>query len=205
MKQGVWRKDVEDFYLNDYRNIVKTSDRYELQKVYELVGDEILETEENKNNPNNNERTKDCQICVHHFGSGRNQYCLIRKELENLPSNCLVYCHFQNKCDAYTPIDALTIINSKEEMVDFICKTDNFFSCPEDYEYFYGFERNWDEETGDILETTMDYFDRGGKFTNIPDKYPCVIYFPYADLSNDSWDRTDFQWIYIGEDDETKI
>lgn len=203
MKRGVWRKDIEDFYLYDYRNIVKTSDGYGLQKVYELVGDEILETEENKNNPNNNERTKECQICVHHSGSGSNPYCLVRKELENFPPNCLFYCHFQGKCDAYEPIDALMIIHSKKEMIDFICKTDNFFECGEDQEWFYGFELDRDEETDDILETTMDYFNRGGEFKNIPDKYPCVIYFPYADLSNGSWNRTDFQWIYIG--DESKI
>lgn len=202
MKQGVWRKSDEDFYLNDYRNIVKTPDGYELQKVYELVGNEILETEENKNNPNNNERTKKCQICVHHVGQEK-PYCLVRDMLENLPKHYHMYCHFQNKCDAYEPINALSIIHSKEEMINFICKTNNFFNCQEDYEWFYGFEPDRDEETDDILETTMEYFNRGGEFKNIPDKYPCVIYFPYADLSNGFYDRTDFQWIYIG--DETKI
>ena len=74
----------------------------------------------------------------------------------------------------------MTMIRSKDEMIKFIEQTENFFGCPEDYERFYGLERRWDEETGKIQETTREYYNRGGCFKNIPDKYPCVIYFPYA-------------------------
>ena len=70
-------------------------------------------------------------------------------------------------------------------MVDFIEKTKSFFECPEKYESYFGFERRWDEETGEILETTKEYYDRDGKFNNIPDKFPCVIYFGVVDFDGE--------------------
>ena len=85
----------------------------------------------------------------------------------------------------------MNIIKSIDEMIEFIEKTANFFGSPEEYEEYYGFERNWNEETGEILETVRDYYNRGGVFTNIPTKYPCVIRF--------DWNcEDDLEWIYIG-------
>ena len=52
------------------------------------------------------------------------------------------------------------------------------------------------EDTGEILETIREYYERGGEFINIPDKYPCVIYFPFDNV--DSYDK--LKWIYIGEE-----
>ena len=83
-------------------------------------------------------------------------------------------------------------------MVRFIEKTENFFGCPEDYESYYGFERIWDEEgDGSVLESTREYYDRGGNFTNIPDKYPCAIYF--GKIDEDCIRSDQLKWIYIGE------
>ena len=87
-------------------------------------------------------------------------------------------------------------------MIRFIERTENFFKCVEDYELYYGFERKWNEETGETLETVREYYNRSGKFENIPDKYPCVIYFSYADLDNESYEKDKLKWIYIGEEKE---
>ena len=39
-------------------------------------------------------------------------------------------------------------------------------------------------------------FDRGGDFANIPDKFPCIIYFGIID---DDCVRSDhLKWLYIG-------
>lgn len=194
MKKDVWEE--QDFYLNCLKNIVKTKDgKYELQPVYELVGDKILETEENKNNPTS-KNDKQCCLCIYHDICNN---CLMRTKLERLPKYQYIPDHYQNKCDAYTPIHALSVISSKDEMIDFIEKVENFFRCPEDYESYFGICRNYNEETGEVLETTREYYNRGGKFNNIPDIYPCVVYFPYGDISNSSYTTTDFQWIYIGD------
>lgn len=196
MKKDVWSKENQDFYVNCLRNIIKTSDgNYELQPVYELVGDEIFESESNKNNPTNKDE-KNCYICVHHDSCNN---CLIRTKLENLPHNYYIQDHWQNKCDAYTPVHALNIIHSEEEMIEFIEKVENFFDSPESYEWYFGFERAYDEERNEFMETIREYYDRGGKFTNIPGKYPCVIYFSYGDVSNSYFKETDLQWIYIGK------
>ena len=47
-----------------------------------------------------------------------------------------------------------------------------------------------------------EYYNRSGKFENIPDKYPCVIYFSYVNLMNVHCDNDDLLWIYIGEEKE---
>lgn len=184
-----------DFYVHDFKNIIKTDKGYELQSVYTIENDYIVETEENKNNPTD-KRTHDCHVCIYHDTCNN---CLIRTKLENLPECHYIPAHWQNKCDAYNPIEALSIIHSKDEMIDFVEKVENFFDCPEDYDYYFGFDRKCDEETGEILESLREYYNRGGEFTNIPNKYPCVVYFPYGDVSNDSYKTTEFHWIYIKE------
>lgn len=188
--------DNKDFYLNTLRSIVKTDDGYCLQKVYdEDKNGKIIQTEEDKNNSNKNYFSKNCYRCLH----SSNENCLLRTKLENLPENHFIPCHWIANCDAYLPLHPLNIINSKEEMIDFIEKVQNFFSCPEDYEFYFGFERKWDEETGDILESTREYYNRGGEFKGIPDKFPCVIYFGIVDYEAGKPNDERLDWIYIGE------
>ena len=71
-----------------------------------------------------------------------------------------------------------------------------YFDCPESLEEYFGFTPNVDDNTGEILETIREYYDRGGEFTNVPDKYPCVIYFPIDDIDI----RKKLEWIYIGKE-----
>mgnify|MGYP004473136575 CR=1 FL=1 len=135
----------KDFFLYRYKSIVKNGDFYVLQTPYhELEDGSIEETEESANNPNQNAMLKNCNICIYN----NNNCCEIRSKLENLYPHHFIPVGWNHNCDAYTPIQKLTIIKSKEEMVEFIEQTENFFGCPEDYERFYGFERRWDEETG---------------------------------------------------------
>ena len=115
------------------------------------------------------------------------------------PKNSYIPCHWTGNCDAYSPVYPLNIIESENKMIDFVEKAEHFFNCPEAYESYFGFERKWDEETGDILETTREYYDRGGRFTNIPDKYPCVIYFGVVDFEAVMPNIEKLDWIYVGE------
>ena len=53
--------DNRGFYLNTLRSIVKTDDGYYLQKVYdEDENGKMIQTEEDKNNPNKNYFSKNC-------------------------------------------------------------------------------------------------------------------------------------------------
>ena len=187
--------DDKDFYLNRFKNIVKTDTGYELQPVYaEDNNNEIIKL-------TNYNDEKCCDICIHHNRIANFHTCEIRNKIEpNLIKNAIIPCSWNNSCDAFTPVYPLNIIKSEEEMIQFIEKTENFFGCVEEYEAYYGFERKWDEETGEVLETVREYYNRDGKFENIPDKYPCVIYFSYVNLTSVHCDNDNLLWIYIGED-----
>ena len=184
-----------DYFLNRYRNIVKKDDKYILQKVYEEDENRIIrQTSESETNPNKNQFSKNCYRCTY----SDNENCLLRTRLENCPENHYIPCHWTGKCDAYSPVFPLNIIESENKMIEFIEKTEHFFNCPEAYESYFGFERKWDEGSGEILETTKEYYDRGGRFTNIPDKYPCVIYFGVVDFDGGRMRDEKLDWIYIG-------
>ncbi len=189
--------DNKDFYINTLRNIVKTDNGYCLQKVYyENENGEIKSTKENEDNLNKNLFFKQCCKCTH----SSNGNCLVRTRLENLPENQYISYHWVANCDAYSPIFPLNIIKSKEEMIWFIENTENFFDCPESYETYFGFERKWDEITGDILESTREYYNRGGEFKNIPNKFPCVIYFGVVDFDGERNNDEKLDWICIEDE-----
>ena len=187
--------DDRDFYLNRFKNIIKTDTGYKLQPVYvEDNNHEIIKL-------TNCNDEKCCDICIHHNYIANFHTCEIRNKIEpNLIKNAIIPCSWNNLCDAYAPVYPLNVIKSEEEMIQFIEKTENFFGCVEEYEAYYGFERKWDEETGEVLETVREYYNRGGKFENIPNKYPCVIYFSYVNLTSVHCDNDNLLWIYIGED-----
>lgn len=183
-----------DFFLNLYRNIIKTDNGYCLQKVYEE--DEsggIRQTSESEYNLNKNQLYKNCYRCTY----SNNENCLLRTKLEKCPENSFIPSCWTAKCDAYSPVFPLNIIKSENEMIDFIEKSEHFFDCPEEYESYFGFKRKWNEETGEILETTREYYDRGGRFVNIPCKYPCVIYFGIMDFDGRRMRDEKLDWIYI--------
>lgn len=185
-----------DYFLNQYRNIVKTDDEYCLQKVYEEdENGNINQTSESKSNPNKNQLSKNCYCCTY----SDNENCLIRTKLEKCPENSYIPCHWTGNCDAYSPVFPLNIIKSENEMIEFVEKTEHLFRCPEEYEDYFGFERKWNKETGEILETTREYYDRGERFVNVPDKFPCVIYFGVVDFEAAMPNIEKLDWIYIGE------
>ena len=183
-----------DYFLNLYKNIIKTDNGYSLQKVCEEdENGNIKQTSESEANPNKNQFSKNCYRCTY----SDNENCLLRTKLEKCPESNYIPCWWTGNCDAYSPVYPLNIIKSENEMIEFIEKTEHFFDCPEKYESYFGFERKWDEETGEILETTREYYDRGGRFTNIPDKYPCVIYFGVMDFAGGRMRNEQLDWIYI--------
>ena len=184
---------MEDYYrkeLLSLHNIIKNGDNYELQNNYYEDGNRIVTVVPFKDSDNHV-----CQLCSRFVLMNRSTcggYCDIYNKLLNLPKNHFAYTGRVVNCAAYDKVEQMNVINSIDEMVAFIEKVQNFFRCPEDYESYFGFERNWNEETGDILETVREYHNRGGKFTNIPTEYPCVIRF--------DWDcEDDLEWIYIGQ------
>lgn len=196
------------FYLNLYKDVVRVGNEYCLQTPYkEDENGNIVKTPEHEANPNKNALSKECGRCIHYICLCGTNKCTIRTSLEkNIPEHSFIPSGWVANCDAYSPVYPLNIIRSEKEMVDFIDKVQNFFGCPEDYEAYFGFERNWDEATGDILETIQEYYARGGKFKDIPDKYPCVIYFGVADFDGMRGRNEKLDWIYIGEsNDETKM
>ena len=188
-----------NYFLNLHRNIVKKDNVYYLQKVYkEDENGNVIQTEESKSNKNENQFSKNCYRCTY----SENKNCLLRTKLEGCPKNHFIPFYWTGNCDAYSPVYPLNIIKSENEMIEFIEKTHFFFECIEKYESYFGFERKWDEGTGEILETTREYYDRGGKFNNIPDKFPCVIYFGIADFDGGRMKDEKLDWIYIGEDNK---
>lgn len=120
-------------------------------------------------------------------------FCLLRTTLEN--SSIKVPTHYVANCDAYNPIEYLNIIHDKNEMINFIEMVQQYFGNPEYCEKYFGFSPNVDDDTGEVLETIREYYERGGEFNNIPDKYPCVIYFPMENVNI----HEKLKWIYIGE------
>lgn len=185
-----------NYFLNLHKNIIKTDSGYSLQKVYEEdENGNIKQTSESETNPNKNQDSKNCYCCTY----SNNENCLLRTKLEKCPENSYIPCHWIGNCDAYSPVHPLNIIKSENEMIEFIEKTEHFFDCSEEYESYFGFERNWDEGTGEILETTREYYDKGGKFTNIPNKFPCVIYFGVVDFEAAMPNIEKLDWIYIGD------
>ena len=140
-------EDERFFFLNEYKDIVETDDGYELQPV-------ACEDENGKVkfiSHHTNALTKNCEICVYNKELSAGSCCEMYPKLAGFSSDRVVLCSHVYNCDAYTPIEPLNVIFSENDMIRFIEKTKNFFHCPEDYEYYYGFERNWDEATGDIL------------------------------------------------------
>ena len=187
---------MEDYKRKEYlslQNIVKNGDGYGLQNNYYEEDGRIAPVV-----PYKNQDDHVCQICSHFVFTNQNTfgehcgYCEIYNKLLNLPKLHFVYSSQVVNCAAYDKVEKMNIISSIDEMITFIERTANFFGCPEDYESYYGFERNLDEDTGDILETVREYHNRGGKFENIPTQYPCVIRF--------NWNcEDDLEWIYIGQ------
>lgn len=55
-----------NYFLNLYRNIVKTDDGYRIQKVYEEdVNGNIIQTTDSKSNKNNNQFIRNCYRCIY--------------------------------------------------------------------------------------------------------------------------------------------
>lgn len=179
-----------DFYLHDLKDIIQTDNGYTLKNVF---------VEDQSGNVTSNSRIDNfdhnCEVCTHKFGT----VCLIRTSLENLPEGCYVPAHYTNHCAAYNPVLPMNIINSKEEMISFISKVSGFFDIPRSCEEYFGFDLKRDEETDKPLETVKDYYERGGEFKNIPDRYPSVIYFGLADLDVYNHRYISLKWIYIGK------
>ena len=185
-----------NFLLKQYKDIIKNDDGSFRLAHRCIPGDndsyvKFIDTGVH----NHNELEHNCYKCKHCEPEDRACYdrCLLRTNLEN--SSIKLFANSVANCDAYDPIECLNIIHDRNEMIDFIEMVQKYFDCSESLEEYFGFAPNVDYDTGKTLETIREYYERGGEFTNIPDKYPCVIYFPIYNIDI----RKKLEWIYIGE------
>lgn len=183
-----------NFLLNQYKDVIKNDDgSFRLAHRCIPCDDNYIKFVDTGVH-NLNEFNHDCYRCKHCEISHPFDFCLLRTSLED--SSIKIPTYYIANCDAYNPIEYLNIIHDKREMINFIEMVQRYFDCPEYCEEYFGFSPNVDNNTGEILETIREYYERGGEFSNIPDKYPCVIYFPIDDI--DIYKK--LKWIYIGEE-----
>ena len=64
-------------------------------------------------------------------------------------------------------------VKNKEGYIKFIDDIRDKFGSIEDWEDFFGFHLNWDEETGEVLETIFEY---QGQIEYCPDSFPAIVY-----------------------------
>lgn len=136
-----------------------------------------------------------CSVCSHKVDIGwrAGSSCEILNEYFNSVHNVenhIVHCGLVTECACYDRIGKFNYIRSKEEMVDFIKRTINFFGCAENWEWYYGFALQYDDE-GMPTQTLEEYVKDNGEFKNIPKNYPAVIVFNYGD--NDVYEMEYFE------------
>ena len=188
-----------NFLLKQYKDIVKNDDGSFRLAHRCILGDNdsyVKFVDTGVHNHNELEHECYCYKCKHCELTHPFNICSMRTNLENIQSNITFPTHYVANCDAYDPIEYLNIICDKSEMINFIEMIQQYFGCIEYCEKYFGFSLNVDDDTGKILETIREYYERGGEFANIPDKYPCVIYFPIDNINV----HEKLKWIYIGEE-----
>ena len=65
------------------------------------------------------------------------------------------------------------IVNNLQEYKKFIQEVEDKFDCVEQWQNFFGFELDWNEETGEVLETIEEY---KGEISYKPNEFPAIIY-----------------------------
>ena len=66
-----------------------------------------------------------------------------------------------------------TYIKDKQDYIKFIDSVQDKFGCIENWEYYFGFNLKWDEETGETLETIFEY---QGEIEYCPNSFPAIVY-----------------------------
>ena len=126
-----------------------------------------------------------CNVCSHGVAIGYQVglSCEILNAYFNSVHNVKNFidpCGMVARCECYDRVDKFNYIRSKDEMIDFIKRTINFFGCVENWEYYYGFSLQYDDD-GECVQTLEEYVKNNGEFKNIPKQYPAVIVFNYGD------------------------
>lgn len=67
---------------------------------------------------------------------------------------------------------------NRSDFIQFVNDTKEDFDCEESWEYNFGFQLNWDEDTGEILETLDEWLqDKNNRMKYEPESYPCTCYY----------------------------
>lgn len=188
----------KNFLVNKYRDIVENEDgSYRLEPIYKFDENGELKFTGHKANKDN-ELCKRCWRCIYHEEYDYRKICSLRKKIENIPRDIIVYSSCIASCDAENVVEPLCIIRSMDEMITYIERAECMFKCPDDYDEYFGMKRKFNETKGEYVETVREYYKCGGKFRKIPDRFPVVVFFDLAMSGVDVFDHCGLEWIYIG-------
>lgn len=67
---------------------------------------------------------------------------------------------------------------NRSDFIQFVNDTKKDFDCVENWEYNFGFQLNWNKDTGEILETLDEWLqDKNNRMKYEPNSYPCTCYY----------------------------
>lgn len=67
---------------------------------------------------------------------------------------------------------------NRNDFIQFVNDTKEDFDCIENWEYNFGFQLNWNKDTGEILETLDEWSqDKNNRMKYEPNSYPCTCYY----------------------------
>lgn len=79
---------------------------------------------------------------------------------------------------------------NRSDFIQFVNDTKEDFDCVEDWEYNFGFQLNWNKDTGEILETLDEWSqDKNNQMKYEPNSYPCTCYY-LNETGNDKFGTT---------------
>ena len=79
---------------------------------------------------------------------------------------------------------------NRNDFIQFANDIKEDFGCVEDWEYNFGFQLNWNKDTGEILETLDEWSqDKNNRMKYEPNSYPCTCYY-LNETSSDKFGTT---------------
>lgn len=78
----------------------------------------------------------------------------------------------------YKKINKFYRFYDRNDFIQFVNDTKEDFDCVENWEYNFGFQLNWNKDTGEILETLDEWLqDKNNRMKYEPNSYPCTCYY----------------------------
>ena len=78
----------------------------------------------------------------------------------------------------YKKINNFYRFYNRSDFIQFVNDTKEDFDCVENWEYNFGFQLNWNKDTGEILETLDEWLQtKNNRMKYEPNSYPCTCYY----------------------------